>query len=156
MNSLPISTVITSEALLQSDKRTKRFALFKSLQTSIIQVSESSCLLVFVYLSAARAIHRLAKTIRILLVQLCCTFGAAMLHCWYTYAGPLVYLCWTFGTKMLYSSGTVFSICLLTISRRESEWRMKKRSSAAGGKANEELSAVGRLRNKVRRPNFVS
>ena len=101
MNSLPISTVITSEALLQSDKRTRRFALFKSLQASIIQVSKSSCLLVFVYLSAARAIHRLAKTIRILLVQLCCTFGAAMLHCWYTYAGPLVYLCWTFGIPML-------------------------------------------------------
>ncbi len=156
MNSSPISTVITSEAMLRTDKLTRRFALFKSLQTSIIQVSESSCLLVFVYLSAARAIRRLAKTIRILLVQLCCTFGAAMLHCWYSYAGPLVYLCWTFGTRMLYSSGTVFSICLLTISRWESEWRMKKRSSAAEGKANEELSAVGRLRNKVRRPNFVS
>ena len=27
--------------------------------------------------------------------------------------------------------------------------RMKKRSSAAEGKANEELSAVGRLRNKI-------
>ena len=101
MNSSPISTVNTSEAMLRTDKLTRRFALFKSLQTSIIQVSESSCLLVFVYLSAARAIHRLAKTIRILLVQLCCTFGAAMLHCWYTYAGLLVYLYWTFGIPML-------------------------------------------------------
>ena len=25
----------------------------------------------------------------------------AMLHSWYTYAGPLVSLCWTFGTTML-------------------------------------------------------
>ena len=151
MNSSPISTVITSEAMLQSDKRTRRFALFKSLQTSIIQVSESSCLLVFVYLSTARAIHRLAKTIRILLVQLCCTFGAAMLHCWYTYAEPLVPECFTLLVPFFQ-----FVYRQYQGENQNEEWRMKKRSSAAEGKANEELSAVGRLRNKVRRPNFVS
>ena len=44
--------------------------------------------------------------------------GKAMLDFWFSYAGLLVQLCWTFGTRMLYSSGTVFSICLQTISRR--------------------------------------
>ena len=44
--------------------------------------------------------------------------GKAMLDLWFSYAGLLVQLCWTFGTRMLYSSGTVFSICLQTISRR--------------------------------------
>ena len=43
--------------------------------------------------------------------------GKAMLDLWFSYAGLLVQLCWTFGTRMLYSSGTVFSICLQTISR---------------------------------------
>ena len=62
-----------------------------------------------------------------LLVFLCWTVSIAMLNLWYTYAEPLVYLCWTFGTRMLYSSGTVFSICLQTISRRESEWRNEVR-----------------------------
>lgn len=28
-----------------------------------------------------------------LLVQLCCTVGARLLHCWLTYAGLTVYLC---------------------------------------------------------------
>ena len=171
MNSLPISTVITSKALPRSDKQTKRFALFKSLQTSIIQVSKSSCLLVFCLLVCCQSNSQTCKNNQdtvgaamlhlwcgyaALLVYLCWTVGIPILNLWYTYTEPLVYLCWTFGTRMLYSSGTVFSICLQAISRRESEWRMKKRSSAAGGKANEELSAVGRLRNKVRRPNFVS
>ena len=47
-----------------------------------------------------------------LLVHLCCTVGAPMLDCWYSYAGLLVFLCCTFGTRVLHFSGTVFSICL--------------------------------------------
>ena len=110
-----------------------------------------------------------------LLVQLCCTFGARMLYSsgttktvgipmldyWYSYAEPLVFLCWTFGIPMLnlwYQNALLFWYRFFNLftGNIKARIRMKKRSSAAGGKANEELSAVGRLRNKVRRPNFVS
>lgn len=95
MNSLPISTVITSEAMLRTDKLTRRFALFKSLQTSIIQVSESSCLLVFCLLVCCQSNSQTCKNNQD-------TVGAAMLHLWYGYAALLVYLCWTVGIPMLY------------------------------------------------------
>ena len=94
MNSSPISTVITSEAMLQSDKRTRRFALFKSLQTSIIQVSESSCLLVFCLLVCCQSNSQTCKNNQD-------PVGAAMLHLWCGYAALLVYLCWTVGIPML-------------------------------------------------------
>lgn len=83
MNSLPISTVITSKALPRSDKQTKRFALFKSLQTSIIQVSKSSCLLVFCLLVCCQSNSQTCKNNQD-------TVGAAMLHLWCGYAALLV------------------------------------------------------------------
>ena len=151
MNSLPISTVITSEALLQSDKRTIRFALFKSLQTSIIQVSESSCLLVFCLLVCCQSNSQTCKNNQD-------TVGAAMLHLWYGYAALLIYLCWTVGIPMLnlwytYAEPLVpecftllvpfFSICLQTISRRESEWRMKNEETKFGGRRESQWRIVG-------------
>ena len=94
MNSLPISTVITSKALPRSDKQTKRFALFKSLQTSIIQVSKSSCLPVFCLLVCCQSNSQTCKNNQD-------TVGAAMLHLWCGYAALLVYLCWTVGIPIL-------------------------------------------------------
>ena len=67
-----------------------------------------------------------------LLVQLCCTFGIPMLTQWYQNALLFWYRFFNLFTDNI-----------------RARIRMKKRSSAAEGKANEELSAVGRLRNKV-------
>ena len=117
---------------------------------------------------ASDSIGRAQKSSCLSAVQLCCTFGAKMLYssgtartvgipmldCWYSYAEPLVYLCWTFGIPMLnlwYQNALLFWYRFFNLftDNIKVRIRMKKRSSAAEGKANEELSAVGRLRNKI-------
>ena len=60
----------------------------------------------------------------------------------YSYGILLVYLCWTLGTRMLYSSGTVFSICLQTISRRIKSLELRNEVRRPKGKPINEFKIV--------------
>ena len=86
----------------------------------------------------------------------------AMLHCWYTYAGPLVSLCWTFGITMLdlwyhyagplvpgcYTSLVPLFQCFYNISRIDVSclciWRMSRKL----GMVRDEFAGNGDKRKK--------